>query len=227
MNKINFFNRAKRKLEQKSFEERMQERITLQAGDNSVIDNAQLPRLDKGRAVILTQDVYETLKMIGDISNEKNFEVPFLLFGKIEEDTGFVVIDDVEADRSSGEWAEAVFTEKLNSVYAQYLQNAKPQENKIVFQGHSHPAANNGYYLNYSLGDVNAYKTMRDSQFTKNVSIGGCLLTGGNYNFVFCDGNDVYRFDNVFVQDKNGELTQLPAFGPDQRLIAARGRGRI
>lgn len=200
---------------QSSFDERMNDRIVVRAGENSVVDNRRLPKLGNNRAIILTDDVYQTLKMIGDISNQQGKEVPFLLFGKLEESTGFFVVDRWEAEPSVGAGNdEAVFSEQLVEQAFTFATTAEPKEHKILFHGHSHPR-HGRYYLNYSLGDVNAYQQMRKKPWMKNVLFGGCLLTGGNFNFSFCDGTDLYKFDNVFVQKENGDLVRLSAFGPD------------
>lgn len=219
------FRRAQRIVQEKNFAERMKDRITYLAGDNSAIDNAQLPGLSKDKAIILTDDVYRTLKMIGDISNQQGREVPFFLFGKIEKDTGFFIVDRWEAEPSDSQNRyETKFSKNLVQQAMNFALEAQKQENKIIFHGHSHPRVG-GYYLNYSLGDVKAYKEMKEKSWMQNVLSGGCLLTGGNFNFSFCDGNDVYRFDNVFVQNRDGELTRLPAFGPDLEIVS-RGRAR-
>ena len=133
MTSANSFNRANALI-------RARTRIILNVGENSVVNNAQLPRMPRGSCVILSTDVYETMKMISDVTNQIKIEVPFLLFGHSEGQT-------------------------------------------VYFD------------------------------------VCGCLLTGGNYNFVFYDGNDTYRFDDVFTKGKNGNLRKLQTFGPDIRTL--------
>lgn len=194
-----------------------QKRVILNAGDNSVVGNDRLPKMPKGSMVVITDDVYQTMKMIGDISNEIKQEVPFLLFGHSEGQT--VIFDDIEADKSgSADNQEAVFSQELAGKLTRFCRNAKKSENKIIAHGHSHPRIGNSY-LNYSIADINAYIDLRDKNdiVKNNVDVCGCLLTGGNYNFVFYDGRDTYRFDNVYVQMKNGEFGRLSAFGPDEK----------
>ena len=220
MNLRDIFHNAQKKVQEKTFAERMNSRVIFRAGDNSVIDNAQLPSVDKKRAIILTDDVYQTLKMIGDISNQQGKEVPFFLFGKLEKDTDFFIVDRWEAEPSTGRNNyEAKFSENLAQQAKDFALSARLDEHKIIFHGHSHPR-HGGYYVNYSLGDVKAYDEFRKLSWMQNVLSGGCLLTGGNFNFSFCDGKDLYKFDNVFVQTENGDLIRLPAFGSDIQMIA-------
>jgi hypothetical protein len=196
-----------------------QERIVLLAGKNSVVDNNKLPRMPRGSKVILPYEVYQTMKMIGDMSNQENFEVPFLLFGHSEGQTVF--FDDIEADASSTDNNQtAVFSQQLVNKLATFCSRARKSENKIIAHGHSHPRIGSGY-LNYSFGDIKAYIDLREKNenVKSNVDTCGCLLTGGNYNFVFYDGNDTYRFDEVFVKLKDGRLMRVPSFGPDTRTL--------
>ena len=197
--------------------EKMKSRITLRAGENSVIDNAKLPHLDNDKAIILTEGVYDILRLIMDATNVRRREVPFVLYGKLDVDNQMFVFDDIDADASADDNPhEAVFSHELTQKILDFGLGAVRQENKVLAHGHTHPRANNGYYLNYSLADIRAYFQMRNKTWMQNVWFCGCLLTGGNFNFVFCDGRDVYRFDNVFVQDKNGNIVkQLPCFGRD------------
>ncbi len=199
----------------------MQSRIILHAGENSVVDNTQLPHLDSDRKVILTNNVYETLKIIIDGTNVRGAEVPFLLFG--DYNNSVFVFDSVYADVSDGDNPdEANFSRDLQQKVFDFGLGAKKQENKVVAHGHSHPQ-HGKYYLNFSLSDMRGYFGMRRKTWLQNVMVCGCLLTGGNFNFVFCDGKDVYRIDNVYTQNENGQIVRLPSFGPD---VATLGYGR-
>ena len=216
----NIFNKPKLKL-------KIQERIHKHCGDNSPISNSRFPHTSKTSAVVLNNQVYKTLRNISDITNKQNCEVPFLLFGFIDFKNQQFVFNDiiVEYPTKSNSY-EAVFSKYQNKQYAQYCMNATKAEGKIVAHGHSHPRIGS-WYLNYSLADVNAYIDMAFSETAKNVGICGCLLTGGNFNFVFCDGVDVYRCDNVFAEDVSGELVQLPCFGPDVlTMVNEHNKGR-
>ena len=184
-------------------------------GDNSPIANSRFPRTNKLVAVVLTNQVYKILQDISNITNKKNSEVPFLLFGFIDfKNQQFVFNDIIVQYPTESHSYEATFSKYQNKVYAEYCINATRAEGKIVAHGHSHPRVGR-WYLNYSVADVNGYINMAYSEIAKNVGICGCLLTGGNFNFVFCDGVDVYRCDNVFAEDDNGEFVQLPCFSPD------------
>ena len=211
--KTGTFNNATARLQSDTMMNRMQRRITLHAGGNSVIDNAHLPHLDANKSVVLTKGVYETLKMIADATNSRGFEVPFLLFGDYND--GVFVFDDIDADVSAGDDPYSVsFSHELQQKILDFGLGAVRADNKVVAHGHSHPRVGPGY-LNFSLGDMDGYAKMREKTWLQNVLFCGCLLTGGNFNFVFCDGADVYRIDNVLVENENGGFLTLPCFGPD------------
>ncbi len=207
--------------------EKMKSRIILRAGENSVIDNARLPHLDRDRAVVLSQEVYETLKLIVGATNFHGFEVPFILYGWLDTDNAMFVFDDIDADASVGDNPhESNFSQKLAHNVSDFALGARREENKVVAHGHSHPRFGN-YYLNFSLSDIRAYFNMRNKTWMQNVLFCGCLLTGGNFNFVFCDGKDVYRIDTVCVQNKKGQIVRIPSFGPDvANLSRGQSRGR-
>lgn len=221
VNRTNVFNDATTGFQTDRVLEKMWSRIILQAGENSVVDNAKLPHLDADKSVLLTSDVYKTLNLIADTTNTRGVEIPFLLFGDYED--RIFVFGDIEVDVSASDNPyEVDFSHYLEQKILDFGLGAKKQENKVVVHGHSHPRVGPGY-LNFSLGDMRAYFGIRKKTWLQNVMFCGCLLTGGNFNFVFCDGTDVYRIDNVFVGNENGGFVKLPSFGPD---VATLGRGR-
>ena len=185
--------------------------------DNNVVDNRQLPHMPQGSVVVLSDNVYRKLNEISNKTNQQHVEVPFFLTGHSEGNT--VVFDDcITGAQDNLNGTSASFAD-LSSQFIGFIKKAKKSEHKVIAHGHSHPHADNsGFYLNYSMGDIDAYIDMHYdiSNLKDNVDLLGCLITGGNYNFVFFDGNDTYRFDNVFVQGRDGQFThKLPCFGPD------------
>ena len=75
---------------------------------------------------------------------------------------------------------------------------------------------------------MNAYKNFRlDNPVFANgkIELCSCLLTGGNYNFLFFNGEDYYKFEHVYVQDENGNIIeQLPCYGSN--FVNTNDRGR-
>ena len=207
------------------------ERISVHAGDNSVINNALLPRMPNPFCVIITENVYNVLDVVGDVTNTDGFEIPFVLTGYFDKENKQVIIDDglVQHNSESGR-LEAIATHELEKYATDFVRSAKTAENKVIAFGHTHPQVGN-YYLNFSWGDVSGYidthEQNRDFFNNHNLSMLACLLTGGNFNFLFCNNEDTYRFDNVFVQRNNGDLEKLPAFGPDVVNINNRYNGNI
>ena len=202
---------------------RADSRIIVRAGENSVVDNRQLPRMPQGSRIIIPDEIYQLLQVVADVTNEKNIEVPFYLTGRNNGQT--VYIDGFNADTSANHGnVSATFSRQLEQEISEFVNMAKPGENKVLVHGHTHPRI--GYaergYLNYSISDIDGYIKMHYDfpGINGKISMLGCLLTGGNFNFVFFDGNDTYRFDDVFVKNTQGELKKLPAFGPDVMVLA-------
>lgn len=196
-----------------------------QFGDMSPIDNNKLPNMPRGSVVVLSKKVKNTLNLIQEKTKESGKEVPFLLYGKTEGQ--LVLFTNIDADFSNLQTTEANFT-NLTKKLQNFIDESKQDGTDIVAHGHSHPARSE-YYRNFSLGDMNAYKNMRldnDVFRTGKIELCSCLLTDGNYNFLFFDGNDYYKFNDVFVQAENGDfIEKLPCYNKlDYTNIMYQGR---
>lgn len=194
-------------------------------GDMSPIDNNKLPNMPRGSVVVLSKKVKNTLNLIQEKTKESGKEVPFLLYGKTEGQ--LVHFTNIDADFSDLRTAEANFV-NLTQKLQKFIDTSKKDGTDIVAHGHSHPARS-AYYRNFSLGDMNAYKNMRldnDVFRTGKIELCSCLLTDGNYNFLFFDGNDYYKFNDVFVQAENGDfIEKLPCYNKlDYTNIVYQGR---
>ena len=94
----------------------------------------------------------------------------------------------------------------------------------VVCHGHSHSRGN--FSENFSLGDFTSYIQMnQDNQVfkTKQAELTACLVTStGDINFVFYDNtsDNFYRFTDVFVKDKDNNLTSVSCYGLNQRESA-------
>jgi len=222
--KTNVFNKAIVNLQNSAVMGRMKNRIIADYDENSPVDSAQLPHLNSRIAVVLTDAVYETLQMIADITNDIGNEAPFLLFGKYDYDNEMFVFDDIEGDASvGGNPHEANASGYLEQKLADFVHNSHREQDKVVAFGHTHPRVG-AYYINFSIGDMRGYINSLKNPALKSISmICGCLLTGGNFNFVLCNVDDIYRIDNVFVYEKkNDAFKRLPCFGPDVANIPRR-----
>lgn len=181
--------------------------------------------MPRGSVVVLSKKVKNTLNLIQEKTKESGKEIPFLLYGKTEGQ--LVLFTNIDADFSDLRTAEANFV-NLTPKLQKFIDTSKKDGTDIVAHGHSHPARS-AYYRNFSLGDMNAYKNMRldnDVFRTGKIELCSCLLTDGNYNFLFFDGNDYYKFNDVFVQAENGDfIEKLPCYNKlDYTNIMYQGR---
>lgn len=178
----------------------------------SAVDNARLPVMPQGSAVILSQDVYDALSVVQDVTVNKNREIPFLLFGRV--DGQVVYFDKFTADSRNMQSMEAKFSPFLVDQMQDFIAESPKNGTCIVAHGHSHPRLTN-YYTSFSLGDLTAYMEMQDGNpvfKSKQIEFCGVMLANGNYNFIFFDGNDYYKFTKVFYQDDKGEVHPLPCY---------------
>lgn len=193
-------------------------------GEHSPINNDMLPNMPQGSMVVITKEVKDILSLIQDKTQRDKKEVPFLLFGKNEGQVVF--IDDIDAELDNLSGVEANHANLLPAL-EKFINKSKKDGSDIVVHGHSHPMTSE-YNKSFSLGDMNAYKDFRldNGVFrTGKIELCSCLLVDGNYNFLFFDGNDYYKFNDVFVQAENGDIVeQLPCY--KKRLGLYRGNER-
>ncbi|MBO5739571.1 MAG: hypothetical protein J6R52_00690 [Alphaproteobacteria bacterium] len=194
-------------------------------GEHSPINNDMLPNMPQGSMVVITKEVKDILSLIQDKTQRDKKEVPFLLFGKNEGQVVFIDNIDAELDNLSG--VEANHANLLPAL-EKFINKSKKDGSDIVVHGHSHPMTSE-YNKSFSLGDMNAYKDFRldNGVFrTGKIELCSCLLVDGNYNFLFFDGNDYYKFNDVFVQAENGDIIeQLPCYKKSLGLYRGNERG--
>lgn len=194
-------------------------------GEHSPINNDMLPNMKQGSAVIVTQRVKEILSLIQDITQAEKKEIPFLLYGKNEGQ--IVFIDDIDAELDNLSGVEADYANLLPAL-EKFINKSKKDGSDIVVHGHSHPMTSE-YSKSFSLGDMNAYKDFRLDYGvfrTGKIELCSCLLVDGNYNFLFFDGNDYYKFNDVFVLAENGDIIeQLPCYRKGPGLYRGNERG--
>ena len=193
-------------------------------GENSPINNDLLPIVPNGR-VVVTQRIKEALSTIQVITQAEKKEVPFILYGKNIGQTVFINEYDVDLDNlSGGEANHASLFQGLQD----FINSSKKDGTDIVAHGHSHPVTCE-YNKSFSLGDMNAYRDFRlDNEVFRSgkIELCSCLLADGNYNFLFFDGNDYYKFNDVFVQNENGDIIErLPCYKKSNLVYHGKERG--
>ena len=169
--------------------------------------------------IILSEEVYEMLLAVQDVTNSTNQEFPFFLYGK-EVASNVIEFNEFMSSSNNRQSVEANFNENM-------IENLQKKVNDnlnngfVVRHGHSHPPIGN-FHQNFSLGDFTSYMQMnQDNPVFKNkqVELTSCLITStGDINFVFYDNqsNNFYRFINVFVKDKDNNLKPVNCYGLNQ-----------
>lgn len=171
--------------------------------------------------IIITEQVYEMLRAVQEATNSTGQEFPFFLYGR-ELPGNVVEFNQFMSASNNRQGAQASF----NQTMINDLQNRLRSNNgrgMVVCHGHSHPAQkNNPYHQNFSLGDLTTYMQMnQENAVFKNrqAELMGCVVTStGDVNFIFYDNvnNNFYRFTNVYVKDKSGNLTPVSCYGLNQ-----------
>ena len=188
--------------------------------ENFPVRNSMLGIVPQGK-VFLSDEVAEFLFAVDEVSKEENYEIPFLLFGKNDKQNVF--IDSYVSSGISGR-TEANFS-GLNSALQDFISKSNKDGTDVVVHGHSHPKTGS-YYTNFSLGDMKTYMQFRkDNQVfdNNNICLISCLVADGNFNFLFYDGNDYYKFNEVYERMPSGEIKRLKCYqSPD--VIINRGR---
>lgn len=171
--------------------------------------------------IVLSEEIYEELLAIKDVTNMTNQEFPFFLYGKEIEENVILFTDFMSSSSSEErESTAANFNEKMVNNLLNTI-NERNDGSLIVCHGHSHPAKGS-FSENFSLGDFTSYIQMNQDNpiFKKRqVELISCLVTStGNINFVFYDNyyDNFYRVTDVFVKDKNNNLRVVNCYGMNQ-----------
>ncbi|MBQ6285671.1 MAG: hypothetical protein IJK67_05155 [Bacilli bacterium] len=187
-------------------------------GENAPINSAIINNIPSGN-IILTEQVYEMLMAVQEATNSTGQEFPFFLYGR-ELPGNTVEFNQFMSASNNRQGAQASF----NQTMINDLQNRLRSNNgrgMVVCHGHSHPSIGK-YHQNFSLGDLTSYIQMNQDNSVfrnKQAELMGCVVTStGDVNFVFYDNvnNNFYRFTNVYVKDKFGNLTPVSCYGLNQ-----------
>ena len=171
--------------------------------------------------IILSEEVYGALLGIQDVTNIEKKEIPFFLYGK-EVENNVIEFDSyiTSSSREKRQSTETNYDENMRNDLVNKLNNNR-YNGFVVCHGHSHPRGS--FSENFSLGDFTSYIQMnQDNQVfkTKQAELTACLVTStGDINFVFYDNtsDNFYRFTDVFVKDKDNNLTPVSCYGLNQR----------
>jgi len=185
-------------------------------GENSPVNSKILTNMPHGSKVIIEEKVYEAMDVLAEVTNEDGKECSFLLTGQVEGQTA--IFDGLIMQGNDGNAHEAGFS-KIAPELSKFMEDVKRNnvKNAIVCHGHSHPKVGQ-YYMQFSLGDLASYIQMNkdNEQYRdKEVELCSCLLTDGEFNFLFYDNktNNFYKFNNTYMRKKDGELVKLPSYG--------------
>ena len=172
--------------------------------------------------VTLSQSKVKELSIPSRIS--PTFVVKAKINGK-EVENNVIEFDSfiTSSTRENRQSTEANYDEKMEKDLMNKLNNNQ-YNGFVVCHGHSHPRGS--FSENFSLGDFTSYIQMnQENQVfkTKQAELIACLVTStGDINFVFYDNtsNNFYRFTDVFVKDKDNNLTPVSCYGLNQRESA-------
>lgn len=169
--------------------------------------------------IILSEEVYEMLLAVQDVTLSTNQEFPFFLYGK-EIGNNQIEFNEFMSASNNRQSVEASF----NEIMINNLQNrikGNLNTGLVVCHGHSHPPIGN-FHQNFSLGDFTSFMQMNEeNQVFKNrqVELTSCLVTStGDINFVFYDNQNknFYRFTNVVVKRKDNSFIPVNCYHLNQ-----------
>lgn len=166
--------------------------------------------------IILSEEVYEMLLAVQDVTNETNQEFPFFLYGKETSNNQIEFTEFISSSNNRQNTGASFNQDMINNLEKKVYGNLN--NGFVVCHGHSHPPIGS-FHQNFSLGDfVSFMKMNQENAVFKNrqVELTSCLVTStGDMNFVFYDNasENFYRFTNVFVKDKNNNMTPVNCYG--------------
>lgn len=192
-------------------------------GDMTPI-NSQIINDIPGGKIVLTEEVYDALMAVCDVTSDTNNEFPFHLYGK---DLGNNNIEFSEFFSSSKKreitsvsFDEHILDSTMNKINKHlHEKSVDDSTNKLVVaHGHSHPSIGS-FYENFSLGDFCSYMYMnKENEIfnSRDVELVSCLVTPSrDVNFLFYDNQyeKFYRFINVVVRNKNNVEIPVDCYG--------------
>ncbi len=193
-------------------------------GEMAPINKDIINNMPNGQ-IIISEEVYEMLLAVQDVTIEQNKEIPFFLYGKEIGNNTIEFNEFISSSDNRQNNAASFNKEMINNLENKLKDNLN--KHFVVCHGHSHPPIGD-LHQNFSLGDFASYMQMNeDNQVfkTRQAELMGCLVTStGDINFVFYDNinKNFYRFTNVFIKNKNNDYIQINNYGLNQTSNSVR-----
>lgn len=169
--------------------------------------------------IVLSEDVYERLLAVQDVTLSTNQEFPFFLYGK-EIGSNQIEFNEFMSVSNNRQRTSASFNQTMIN-YLQDKINGNLNSGFVVCHGHSHPPIGD-FHQNFSLGDFTSFMQMNEENpvfKNRQVELTSCVVTiTGDINFVFYDNvnQNFYRFTNVVVREKDNNYRPVNCYGLNQ-----------
>lgn len=185
------------------------------------ISPLEMGKVNEKHNVVITEEAYQELIRIRNVTNQTNLEVAYLIFGE-EKQNGTVWLDTVVSTYKPNSGTSTNFKELkvvlnnyINKIEAGEFNNANKQ---IICHGHTHgmsPVSDN-----FSFGDLISYVQFANSHdLFKNREIetmGMLMPPCGDFNFIMYENNPnyegFYTFPTVYLRYEDGTAIELPAY---------------
>lgn len=188
-------------------------------GQMTPINNDILATMPKA-SIILSEDVYQTLLAVQELTLVDGKEVPFWLYGKEVGDNKIVFDQFFSQSNDRSNSAVSFGNQMINDLTTKVNNNQS--DNLVVCRGHSHPQIGE-HCENFSLGDLAGdIQFNKDNEVfrSKRVESTSCVIApSGDINFLYYDNinENFYRFTNVHVQNKDNSYTKINCYKSGQQ----------
>lgn len=192
------------------------------------ISPAKMGSVNINNNVVITQEAYNELIKIRNITLQTNKEVAYLVLGE-EKPNGTVWLDTVISTYNSSARTYASF-ESLNPVLNEFVRGIEAGEynngnKQVICHGHTHgvsPVSDN-----FSFGDLISYVQFNNLHplfKNREVETMAMLMSPcGDFNFIMYENNPQYEgfytFPNVYLRYSDGSAVMLPAYQNGNYLV--------
>lgn len=175
----------------------------------------------KENNIVITEEVYQDLLKIRNITRQTNGEVAYFIFGE-EKPNGTVILDTVISTYKASSRTAASFKEinpAINAFVNEYQNGhfnngCKP----IVVHGHTHGITE--VSDNFSFGDYITYVQMTNIhplfKERKIETMGMLMPPSFDFNFIMYENNPnyegFYTFKTVYLRHNDGTAEMLPSY---------------
>ncbi|MGM9878964.1 MAG: hypothetical protein ACI31R_02950 [Bacilli bacterium] len=179
--------------------------------------------------VVLSEEVYNKLLELRNMTLTNDMEIPYLLYGKDKGD-GIIYFNQISYDTKNLRSDSADFNPMTRVLerkvfeytlpeYAHYgLFDKGPFERIYVCVGHSHGYGECSDCFSFNdLKVAVAFKDCADFFKSESIQILNMLLTpSGDFNFIKYESNPLfegfYKYPTVFVRKKSAEYEKIPSY---------------